>query len=84
MGSAAAAGVGAVGATPLLPMYRGGPALTGVAAGTIADRPTRAWTFKTGGPVKSSPPYRRHDAFGLGLDEAPSDALKLAETGKPA
>src|SRR5437667_3957324 len=34
-----------------LPIY---PALTGVAAGTLPDKLSLLWSFKTGGPVKSS------------------------------
>lgn len=36
------------------PMFRGVPALTGVAGGSLPEKPELLWTFKTGGPVKSS------------------------------
>src|SRR5262249_20778062 len=36
------------------PMFRGGPALTGVAGGQLPKKLDLLWTFKTGGPVKSS------------------------------
>src|SRR6266536_5209746 len=35
-------------------MFRGNPALTGVAAGNLPDKLSLLWSFKTGGPVKSS------------------------------
>lgn len=37
------------------PHFRGGPAMTGVAPGKLADRFERAWTFKTGDAILSSP-----------------------------
>ena len=39
---------------PSWPIFRGNPALTGVAGGTLPKTPGVLWTFKTGGPVKSS------------------------------
>src|SRR5437773_9795934 len=36
------------------PMFRGNPALTGVATGTLPDKLSLLWSFKTGGPVRSS------------------------------
>ena len=36
------------------PMFRGGPARTGVKAGPAPERLRLAWTYKTGGPVVSS------------------------------
>ena len=39
---------------PSWPIFRGNPALTGVAGGTLPPKPSLLWTFKTGGPVKSS------------------------------
>src|SRR5206468_12689564 len=33
---------------PSWPMYRGGPALLGVASGKLADKLTLLWSFKTG------------------------------------
>lgn len=36
------------------PMYRGAPALRGVASGTLPDKLALLWTFKAQGPVKSS------------------------------
>src|SRR5689334_16781215 len=36
------------------PMFRGGPALLGVADGKLDDNLTLLWSFKSGGPIKSS------------------------------
>ena len=36
------------------PVFRGNPGLTGVAEGALPSKPALLWTFKTGGPVKSS------------------------------
>src|SRR6059058_4543597 len=36
------------------PMFRGNPALTGVASGSLADKLSLLWSFQSGGPVKSS------------------------------
>jgi len=36
-------------------MFGGGPAHLGRASGTLADKLEPAWTFKTSGPIKSSP-----------------------------
>lgn len=37
------------------PMFRGQPSLAGVSDVTLPNKPALKWTFKTGGPVKSSP-----------------------------
>src|ERR1043166_777349 len=36
------------------PMFRGSPALRGMASGDLPAKPALLWTFKTQGPVKSS------------------------------
>src|SRR2546423_60069 len=36
------------------PMFRGGPALLGLASGSLPGKLDLLWSFKTGGPVKSS------------------------------
>ena len=36
------------------PMFRGGPALLGIAGGSLSRELKLLWSFKTGGPVKSS------------------------------
>lgn len=43
------------GAADSWPMFRGGPQLLGVAAGSLSTNLVPLWNFKTGGPVKSSP-----------------------------
>src|SRR5688500_8902400 len=37
------------------PMFRGNPGLTGVSDATLPNKLKPGWTFKTGGPIKSSP-----------------------------
>src|SRR5436190_18070299 len=37
------------------PMFRGSPGLTGVSPAKLPVSPKLLWTYKTGGPVKSSP-----------------------------
>jgi outer membrane protein assembly factor BamB len=37
------------------PLFRGDPALTGFAAGSLPDKPELRWTFKGEGEIKSSP-----------------------------
>ena len=37
------------------PMFRGQPSLAGTSDAKLPDNPVLKWTFKTGGPVKSSP-----------------------------
>ena len=63
------------------PMFRGGPALTGVAAGQLPDRLVLLWTFKTAGPVKSSPAIAQDRVF-IGSDDGHLYALTLAEGNK--
>ncbi len=58
------------------PMYRGGPSLLGVAEGRLPSRLSLAWSFKTGGPVKSSPAVE-HDAVWIGSDDGNVYALAL-------
>src|SRR4051812_1786252 len=36
------------------PMFRGNPGLTGISPATLPAKPALLWTYKTGGPVKSS------------------------------
>ena len=36
------------------PMFRGNPALTGIAQGSLPAKPELLWSFKTQGPVRSS------------------------------
>ena len=62
------------------PMFRGGPALAGVAAGDLPARPTLLWSFKTGGAVKSSAAIVGGRVF-IGSNDRNLFALELA-TGK--
>jgi eukaryotic-like serine/threonine-protein kinase len=62
------------------PQYRGGPELRGVAAGKLADRLDLLWSFKTGGPVKSSAAIVGGNVF-VGSDDGFLYSLALA-TGK--
>ena len=61
------------------PMLGGGPQHLGRATGTLADKLALAWTFKTSGPVKSSPAVVAGRVF-VGSSDANLYALDL-ETG---
>ena len=37
------------------PMFRGNPSLSGVSESSLPEKPILKWSFKTGGPVSSSP-----------------------------
>lgn len=50
-----ALGAGAEAAGERWPMFRGGPALTGVARGDLPAAPAPKWTFEAGGGIESSP-----------------------------
>ena len=63
------------------PMFRGGPALAGVAAGSLPERLELLWTFKTGGPVKSSAAIVQDRVF-VGSDDGNVYALGLADGKK--
>jgi eukaryotic-like serine/threonine-protein kinase len=63
------------------PMFRGNPALTGVAEGALAEKPALLWTFKTGGPAKSSPALVDNKVF-CGSDDENVYALNLADGKK--
>ena len=52
--AAALVAVSAQAATASWPMFRGNPGLTGVSQASLPARLKSGWTFKTGGPVKSS------------------------------
>ena len=57
-------------------MFRGGPALAGVAAGSLPERLELLWTFKTGGPVKSSAVIAGDKVF-VGSNDGQVHALGL-------
>jgi len=58
------------------PMFGGGPAHLGRASGSLADKLDLAWTFKTSGPVKSSPAIVDGRVF-IGSSDANVCALDL-------
>ena len=62
------------------PMFGGGPAHLGRAAGTLGDRLELAWASKTSGPIKSSPAIVEGRVF-VGSSDANVYALDL-ETGR--
>ena len=63
------------------PMFRGGPALAGVAGGSLPERLELLWTFKTGGPVKSSAAIVQGQVF-IGSEDGNFYALGLADGKK--
>jgi outer membrane protein assembly factor BamB len=63
------------------PMFRGDPALTGVASGKLPGPLALLWSFKTGGPVKSSAAIVRDRVF-IGSDDQKVYALDLATGAK--
>src|SRR5436190_12030620 len=62
------------------PMFRGSPALTGVASGTLSNSLVKLWSFKTQGPVKSSAAIENGRVF-IGSDDGDVYCLEFA-TGK--
>src|SRR6476659_827834 len=59
------------------PMFRGSPALVGVASGTLEPKLSLLWTFKTGKPVKSSPAIVGNRVF-VGSDDDNLYAIDVA------
>src|SRR6266567_3865896 len=62
------------------PMYRGGPALLGVAEGHLDKKLALLWSFKTQGPIKSSAAVVGGRVY-IGSGDQSVYALELA-TGK--
>ena len=62
------------------PQYRGGPELRGVAEGKLAAKLDLLWSYKTGGPVKSSAAIVGGNVY-VGSDDGFLYSLSLA-TGK--
>jgi outer membrane protein assembly factor BamB len=62
------------------PMFRGGPALLGVAPAQLPPKLNLLWSFKTQGPVKSSPAIAQGRVF-VGSDDEHLYALDL-RTGR--
>jgi eukaryotic-like serine/threonine-protein kinase len=63
------------------PMFRGGPALLGVAPGRLPDKPGLLWSFKTAGPVQSSAAIVEGRVF-VGSGDSNLYALNLADGRK--
>ena len=62
------------------PMARGGPALLGIAADKLPEKPVLLWTAKTGGPIKSSAAIIGNRVF-IGSNDTNVYALEL-DSGK--
>ena len=62
-------------------IFRGQPALTGIAAGKLPDKPALLWRFKTGDAVVSSPVISGGRVF-VGSDDENLYALSLADGKK--
>ena len=60
------------------PMFRGNPALSGVAQTQLPEKPSLLWSHKTDGPVKSSAAIVGGRVF-VGSDDGQVYALDLAE-----
>src|SRR5687768_17369769 len=63
-------------ATASWPMFRGNPGLTGVSDVTLPAKLKSGWTFKTGGPVKSSAAIADGKVF-IGSNDGHLYALNL-------
>ncbi len=64
------------------PFYRGDAAMSGVADTSLPAKPELLWSFKTGGPIKSSPVISQNRVF-IGSDDGNVYAIGLAD-GKKA
>jgi len=58
------------------PIFRGDPALSGLAAGELPDKPVLLWQFKTGACVRSSPVIADGKVF-VGSDDSNVYAIDL-------
>ena len=63
------------------PMYRGDPALTGISTSTLPSKPALVWSFKSGGPVRSSPVIATGKVF-VGSDDSKVYALDFTTGSK--
>lgn len=61
--------------------FRGGPANLGTAAGPLPEKPELLWSYKTGGPVKSSAVIHRGSVF-VGAEDGHLYALDAANGTK--
>jgi outer membrane protein assembly factor BamB len=59
-------------------MFRGGPALLGIAMGSLPAKPNLLWSFKTGGSVKSSAAVEAGQVF-IGSNDGCIYALAIAD-----
>ena len=75
---AAAPSTSATAAAPSWPIFRGNPALTGVAGDNLPEKPGLLWTFKTGGPVKSSAVIGAGKVF-IGSDDGNLYAVNFSD-----
>src|SRR5687767_636805 len=76
---AAASSIG-VATSESWPMFRGNPGLTGVSPATLPNSLSLLWTYKTGGPVKSSPAISGGKVF-IGSDDKALHCIDL-KSGK--
>src|SRR5437899_10996271 len=82
-GAAASTGKGpAPGSVSEWPMFRGGPALLGVADGNLPAKMNLLWSFKTAGAVRSSAAIANGRVF-IGSNDGKVYALNFAD-GKKA
>jgi outer membrane protein assembly factor BamB len=58
------------------PMFRGGPGLTGISPANLPNTLSLLWTYKTGGPVKSSPAISGGKVF-IGSDDKALHCIDL-------
>jgi outer membrane protein assembly factor BamB len=63
------------------PMFRGSPALLGVAEGGLPSKLGMLWTFKTAGPVRSTAAISKSRVF-IGSNDANVYALNFADGKK--
>ena len=63
------------------PMFRGGPALLGVASGSLPSKLHLLWTFKSAGPVKSSAAIQSGRIF-IGSQDGNVYSLRFADGKK--
>src|SRR6516162_7381322 len=70
-----------VGSSAEWPMFRGGPALTGVTTAKLPDKLVQLWAFKTGGLVKSSAAIVQNQVF-IGSADGNVYSLGLADGKK--
>ena len=60
------------------PFYRGDAAMSGVADTELPSKPELLWSFKTGGPIKSSPVISQGRVF-IGSDDGNVYAINFTD-----